>query len=100
MRSFSILERLGARSCYPAHMDTSTLAAVLENLRIQRDMLDRQIERVEGLMAGQEIAPAKSDAPKPARKKRVMSEAGRRAIALASKKRWAALRKAKKQESA
>ena len=88
------------KACYPAHMDTSTLAAVLENLRIQRDMLDRQIERVEGLMAGQQSAPAKSDAPKPARKKRVMSEAGREAIAQAAKKRWAALRKAKKAETA
>lgn len=80
-----------------AIVDQAFLSAALEGLEIQRQRIDEQIRYVKSMLgkksggrAPREAAPA----TKPARK-RELSDAARKRIAKAQKKRWAEYRKAK-----
>ena len=68
-------------------LTTESLNSALENLTVKRQQIDEQIAEVRRLLGGSRngaSAPAV-----PARHKRRMSAAGRRAIAEAQKRRWA-----------
>ena len=66
------------------------LEAALEGLQIRRAKLDEQIASLRSLMGGRNGAAASEAAAPPARRKRRMSAAGRKRIAEAARKRWAA----------
>jgi len=72
-------------------MDT---AALLSQLRTERDRIDKAIAALESLNGTKQTtaAPAKADR----RGRRRMSAAARRRIAAAQRKRWAAVKAAKK----
>lgn len=77
--------------------DQSFLSAALEGLLLQKQRLDDQIRQVRSMMGKSASAiPSTPAAPaeKPARKRR-LSAAARRTIALAQKKRWETFRKEK-----
>jgi hypothetical protein len=82
--------------------DNSFLVAALEGLEMQRKRIDEQIQYVRALLGGRRGRPPAlpgSAFGTPARK-RNLSEAARRRIALAQKRRWAEYRKkAEKKES-
>jgi hypothetical protein len=78
------------------------LAAALEGLELQKTRIEEQIANVRSMLGikkrGRPPKTAVSqEAPKPARKRRKMSAAARKRIGDATRKRWAALRKAKGQ---
>jgi len=76
--------------------DTAFLNAALEGLELQKSRIEGQIQQVRALLRGRVGKPAAAGAaPKPARKRRVLSAAARRRIAMAQKKRWAEYRKQK-----
>jgi len=72
-------------------LTTEILNSALENLTAKRQHIDEQIAEVRRLLGGSKngAASAPDAAPVPARHKRRMSAAGRRAIAEAQKRRWA-----------
>lgn len=90
-----------------AVQDPTILAAALEGLELRKQQLEEQIRSVRSLLGGARppatVASAprtvSTDAPKAGRK-RVLSPAARKRIALAQKKRWAEFRKAKGGEPA
>lgn len=76
----------------------SIYAAALEGLLLQRQRIEEQIRQVRALL-GKRRGPAPASividaGEKPARKKRQLSPAARKRIALAQKRRWAEYRKA------
>lgn len=71
-------------------LDRQTLQMALVAYEIERTKLQNRIAEIQALLDG-----ATSDAAKPARKKRRMSAAARKRIGDATRKRWAARRKAK-----
>jgi hypothetical protein len=74
----------------PTKLDNEILAAAIEGFEAQKKRLDEQIAEIRQLLhGGARPAPASE----PARKKRTMSAAGRKAVAEAQRKRWAAARK-------
>ena len=86
-------------------LNESILQAALEGLERRRDQLEEQIRSVRSLLgtgrpAGRERGGpvrAESDSaiepPEPRKRRRGMSAAGKRAIAEAQKRRWAAVRR-------
>lgn len=75
--------------------DTSFLTAALEGLEAQRSRIDEQIEQVRAMLGGRKaraVAPAAVASGRPARRRR-LSAAARKRIALAQKRRWAEYRK-------
>jgi hypothetical protein len=72
--------------------DPAILEAALEGLEIQRQRVEEQIRQVRSLLGKPGRTPKGGDKPSA---KRDLSEAARRRISLAQKKRWAAFRKAK-----
>ncbi len=75
--------------------DASFLAAALEGLELQRTRIEEQIHRVRAMLGGRGTrAAAQAGAPigRPARKRR-LSAAARKRIAMAQKRRWAEYRK-------
>lgn len=75
--------------------DTSFLTAALEGLELQRNRLEDQIRQVRAMLGGRRGRAARagvSGLGKPARK-RQLSAAARKRIALAQKRRWAEYRK-------
>jgi hypothetical protein len=80
--------------------DPGLLEATLEGLILQRDRVEAQIREVRTLLgrkrAGAGSAPVPVAGPSP--RKRQLSDAARRRIAAAQKKRWAEYRKQNKSE--
>jgi hypothetical protein len=85
------------------NIDTSILQAALEGLERRREQLEEQIRSVRSLIDGARLGRARkpeSDAngqmaePRPARKKRGISAAGRKRLAELMRERWAAKRTA------
>lgn len=82
-----------ARTGSPVNSE-SFLQAALEGLQLQKQRIDEQIAQVRGLLGRRGSAKASAvpavvgDKPK-----RQLSEAARKRIAAAQKKRWAAYRK-------
>jgi hypothetical protein len=79
-------------------ISTEVLTAALEALEAKRDRITEQIAEIKQVISGGK-APATggsaASAPAPAKRKRHMSAAGRKRIADAARKRWAALREQK-----
>ena len=72
------------------------LRMALVGYELERQRLAEQISRVQALLGGGAGAGAATDGSGPAkRKKRVLSPAARKRIAEATRRRWAAYRKAK-----
>ena len=75
--------------------DTSFLAAALEGLEMQRTRIEEQIQRVRAMLGGRGARAATQVGAaigKPARRRR-LSAAARKRIAMAQKRRWAEYRK-------
>jgi hypothetical protein len=72
------------------------LAAALEGFQAQKRRIDAQMDEIRQLLDGSRNQPA--TAPEAPKRKRKLSAAGRRAIAEATKKRWAAFHAAKQAE--
>ena len=86
--------RLGKDRRYmPAKLDNDILAAAIEGFEDRKKRIDAQIAEIRQLMTGDRTEPAAT--PEPGRKRRKVSAAGRKRMAEAQRKRWAA----KKQSS-
>jgi hypothetical protein len=72
----------------------NVLTAALEGLELQRERVDAQIAEVRRMLRSQP-EPATEGAEPAAPRKRRMSAAGRKRIADAARKRWAALRESR-----
>jgi len=75
--------------------DTVFLTAALEGLEAQRRRIDEQIEQVRTMLGGRKArasAQAVGAIGKPAKRRR-LSAAARKRIAMAQKRRWAEYRK-------
>lgn len=72
------------------------LQAALEGLQVQRERIEEQIREVQSMLGGRAAPRAVAAAATPARKRRPLSEAARKRIAAAQKRRWAAFRKEQK----
>jgi hypothetical protein len=75
----------------PTKLDNEILAAAIEGFEAQKRHIDTQIAEIRQKLGGGSAEPAA--APEPGRKRRKMSAAGRKRIAEAQRKRWAASRK-------
>ena len=71
------------------HANAALLNAALIGLNSQLERIDQQMAAVRAMIAGQ-------SAGKPVRKRRPMSAAAKKRMALAQRKRWAAYHKAQK----
>src|SRR5713226_7758020 len=78
------------------------LTAALEGLELQKQRIEQQVTQVRAMLGirprgrpRKSAPPAPAFSPQPASKRGTMSAAGRRRIALAQKKRWAAFKKGK-----
>jgi hypothetical protein len=81
-------------------IDSRILQAALEGLQAQRQRITDQIDRVRERLGSRQAEPAAPEAAAPATpKKRRLSAAGRKAIAEAAQKRWAAQRKREAEEA-
>ena len=77
--------------------DPGLLEAALEGLLLQRDRIESQIREVQALLGRKRpAAAAASDAFGASARKRQLSEAARKRIAAAQKKRWAEYRRQNK----
>ncbi len=74
--------------------DSSFLAAALEGLELQRQRIEDQIQQVRAMLGGRAVKASVTGAilDRPVRKRR-LSAAARKRIALAQKRRWAEYRK-------
>ena len=75
----------------PTKLDNEILAAAIEGFEAQKKHIDTQIAEIRQKLGGGSAEPAAT--PEPGRKRRKMSAAGRKRIAEAQRKRWAASRK-------
>jgi peptidoglycan hydrolase CwlO-like protein len=66
------------------------ISAAIFGFEAQRRKLDEQIAELRGMLSGNNSSAATPSAEPKVRKKRAMSAAGRKAIAEAQRKRWAA----------
>ena len=78
-------------------LDATVLQAALQGLEQQRTEIEKKIATVRTLIGGPK--PKASAAPVEARPKRTRSAATRRRMAAAQRKRWAALKAAKKESA-
>ncbi|MGA2041692.1 MAG: hypothetical protein ABSH42_20615 [Bryobacteraceae bacterium] len=74
------------------------IAAAIAGFEAQKAKIDAQIAELRETLKGGRTETAAP--PEPARRKRKLSAAGRRAIAAAARKRWAAVKAAKPQPGA
>jgi hypothetical protein len=74
----------------PTKLDNEILAAAIEGFEAQKKHIDTQIAEIRQKLGGG-AEPAAT--PQPGRKRRKMSAAGRKRIAEAQRKRWAASKK-------
>ena len=72
----------------PTKLDNHILAAAIEGYEAQKKRLDAQIAEIRQLMTGGRAEPAA--AAETGRKRRKVSAAGRKRMAEAQRKRWAA----------
>jgi hypothetical protein len=72
----------------PSKPDNDVLAAALEGFEAQKKRIDAQIAEIRQLMTGGSAGPAAT--AEPGRKRRKVSAAGRKRMAEAQRKRWAA----------
>ena len=81
-----------------AVIDRGFLNAALEGLELQRERIAGQIRHVKSLLGEKQpsAVPAAAAAKSEPAVKRELSDAARKRIAKAQKKRWAAYRKAKR----
>lgn len=86
----------------PSNMlsDPGLLEAALEGLLLQRDRIEAQIREVRALLGRRRsgVAVAQEPVHGASARKRQLSDAARRRIAAAQKKRWAEYRKQQKSE--
>jgi len=83
----------------PTKFTNEILTAAIEGFEAQKSRIDSKIAELRAkLSGGPTEPPAAPEAPK--RKKRRLSAAGRRAIAEASRRRWAAVRAERESASA
>jgi hypothetical protein len=88
----------------PSNMlkDPNLLEAALEGLLLQKDRLEAQIREVRSLLGRRgrpgSSASASSESHSGSPRKRELSDAARKRIAAAQKKRWAEYRKQQKAE--
>ncbi len=75
----------------PTKLDNEILTAAIEGFEAQKQRIDAQIAEIRQQLHGGSAAPAAT--PEPARKRRTMSAAGRKRVAEAQRKRWAAIKK-------
>ena len=75
----------------PTKLDNEILAAAIEGFEAQKKHIDTQIAEIRQKLGGGSAEPAAT--PEPGRKRRKMRAAGRKRIAEAQRKRWAASRK-------
>ena len=75
----------------PTKLDNEILAAAIAGFEAQKKHIDTQIAEIRQKLGGGSAEPAAT--PEPGRKRRKMSAAGRKRIAEAQRKRWAASRK-------
>ncbi|MEN6533477.1 MAG: hypothetical protein ABFD89_07430 [Bryobacteraceae bacterium] len=73
--------------------DPGILSAALEGLELQRKRIELQIAEIRRALGAGSKASAVSPAAEPTRRRRKLSAAGRKRIAEAQKKRWAAFHK-------
>lgn len=80
--------------------NTTLLSAALEGLQLQKNRIEQQIREVQALL-GRRSGPAAAEASpaKTRRKRRPLSQAARKRISIAQKKRWADFRKKGKAEA-
>jgi hypothetical protein len=72
----------------PTKLDNDILAAAIEGFEAQKKRLDAQIAEIRQQLTGVRAEPA--DTPELGRKRRKVSAAGRKRMAEAQRKRWAA----------
>jgi cell division septum initiation protein DivIVA len=77
----------------PPKLTHEIITAAIEGFETQKKRIDDQIAELRTLLAGGSSEPSAAPAP-PKHKRRKMSAAGRKAIAEAQRKRWAASKKA------
>lgn len=75
----------------PAKLNHDIFTAAIEGFEVQKKRLDAQIAELRQLMTGGKAEPVDAT-PKPAGQRRKMSAAGRKRIAEAQRKRWAAIK--------
>ena len=73
--------------------DTATLQMALVGYQIEKEKIEEKIRQLNALLKGKRIAPPASDENKIPGVKRELSEAARKRISLAQRKRWAEHRK-------
>ena len=104
VRIASLLRGIVSYTNMPRHPAVSRelLNAALEGFERQQTRIEEQITHVRSMLGIRKRGrppknPAAQESPKPPRKLRKMSAAARKRIGDATRKRWAALRKAKGQ---
>jgi hypothetical protein len=79
-------------------LSNSIILAAIEGFEAQKKRIDEQVRELRQILnGGPQTEPSETAPPK--RKKRRLSAAGRRAIAEATRRRWAAVRAAKERTS-
>jgi hypothetical protein len=87
------MERIEDTTHMPPKLTPTIIAAAIDGFEAQKLRLDGEIAELRAMLSGGSTEPAvTSELPK--HKRRKMSAAGRRAIAEAQRKRWAAAKKA------
>jgi hypothetical protein len=76
------------RRSMPTKLNNDMLAAAIEGFEVQKKRIDAQIAELRQLMTGGNAEPAATPAPEGKRRK--VSAAGRKRMAEAQRKRWAA----------
>jgi len=71
------------------------IAAAIAGFEAQKAKIDAQVAELRETLKGGRTETAVPPAPAPAKRKRKLSAAGRRAIAVAARKRWAAVKAAR-----
>jgi hypothetical protein len=79
--------------------NAAILEYALRHLEIERDEIQAKIDHVRRQLGGKAMSSPVASASAEPRRKRVLSEAARKRIAAAQKRRWAEHRKAKANQS-
>ena len=82
-----------------SEVDQGILEMALAGYEAEREKIVEQIGTIRALLDGRDTKRATVEEAAPVRKRRKMSAAAKKRIGLATKRRWAALRKAKKKSS-
>jgi hypothetical protein len=82
-----------------ANQDTAILEYALHHLEVERDEIQGKIDHIRRQLGGKAPSSSEPSSTSEPRAKRVLSEAARKRIAAAQKRRWAEHRKAKADQS-